>query len=131
MKRPSSLGIQLAFLPPFLYGFCNHIFKSFILHGLICTMCGHCFNLAIVPVIYYRRKYSEVKIHQPLCIFIASVKVLSAVGHDQADQRFQKLLTCLSHPPSYTCVRASTHLAPLEDIRQKLGEELKKVRTFI
>lgn len=53
-------------------------------------------------------------------------EVLAAVGHDQADQRFQKLLTCLSHPPSYTCVRASTHLAPLEDIRQKLGEELKK-----
>ncbi|XP_008301121.1 putative methyltransferase NSUN6 [Stegastes partitus] len=53
-------------------------------------------------------------------------EVLAAVGHQEADCRFQKLLTCLSHPPSYTCVRASTHLAPLEEIRHKLGEELKK-----
>ncbi|XP_023148079.2 tRNA (cytosine(72)-C(5))-methyltransferase NSUN6 isoform X2 [Amphiprion ocellaris] len=53
-------------------------------------------------------------------------EVLAAVGHQEADCRFQKLLTCLSHPPSYTCVRISTHLAPLEEIRHKLGEELKK-----
>ncbi|XP_033964553.1 tRNA (cytosine(72)-C(5))-methyltransferase NSUN6 isoform X1 [Pseudochaenichthys georgianus] len=53
-------------------------------------------------------------------------EVLAAVGHQEAESRFQRLLTCLSHPPSYTCVRASTHLAPLEEIRQKLGEELKK-----
>ncbi|KAL3040616.1 tRNA (cytosine(72)-C(5))-methyltransferase NSUN6 isoform X2 [Trematomus bernacchii] len=53
-------------------------------------------------------------------------EVLAAVGHQEAESRFQRLLTCLSHPPSYTCVRASTHLAPLEEIRHKLGEELKK-----
>ncbi|XP_042255254.1 tRNA (cytosine(72)-C(5))-methyltransferase NSUN6 isoform X1 [Thunnus maccoyii] len=53
-------------------------------------------------------------------------ELLAAVGHQEAECRFQKLLTCLSHPPSYTCVRASTHLAPLEEIRHELGEELKK-----
>ncbi|XP_022622931.1 putative methyltransferase NSUN6 isoform X1 [Seriola dumerili] len=53
-------------------------------------------------------------------------EVLDAVGHQEAERRFHKLLTCLSHPPSYTCVRASTHLASLEEIRLKLGEELKK-----
>ncbi|XP_019127153.2 putative methyltransferase NSUN6 isoform X1 [Larimichthys crocea] len=53
-------------------------------------------------------------------------EVLAAVGHQEAESRFQKLLTCLSHPPSYTCVRASTHLAPLEEIQHKLEEELKK-----
>lgn len=57
-------------------------------------------------------------------------QVLAAVGHKEADSRFQKLLTCLSHPPSYTCVRASTHLAPLEEIRLKLAEELAKVKSF-
>ncbi|XP_028425841.1 putative methyltransferase NSUN6 isoform X3 [Perca flavescens] len=56
-------------------------------------------------------------------------EVLAAVDHQEANCRFQKLLTCLSHPPSYTCVRASTHLAPLEEIRHKLGEELKKMCT--
>lgn len=50
------------------------------------------------------------------------------VGHQEAESRFQKLLTCLAHPPSYTCVRASTHLVPLEEIRLKLAEELKKVQ---
>nr|XP_020442077.1 putative methyltransferase NSUN6 [Monopterus albus]XP_020442078.1 putative methyltransferase NSUN6 [Monopterus albus] len=52
-------------------------------------------------------------------------EVLAAVGHEAAESRFQKLLSCLSHPPSYTCVRASTHLASLEEIRHKLGEELQ------
>ncbi|XP_040023038.2 tRNA (cytosine(72)-C(5))-methyltransferase NSUN6 isoform X1 [Gasterosteus aculeatus] len=53
-------------------------------------------------------------------------EVLAAVGHQVAESRFQKLLTCLSHPPSHTCIRASTHLAPLEEIRHKLAEELEK-----
>ncbi|KAF7669948.1 hypothetical protein LDENG_00105510 [Lucifuga dentata] len=53
-------------------------------------------------------------------------ELLAAVGCQEAESRFQKLLTCLSHPPSHTCVRASTHLAPLEEIRHKLAEELKK-----
>ncbi|KAJ0059776.1 hypothetical protein NL108_011266, partial [Boleophthalmus pectinirostris] len=52
--------------------------------------------------------------------------MLTAVGHQEAEQRFERLLTCLSHPPSHTCVRASTHLAPLEEIRQKLAQELNK-----
>lgn len=54
-------------------------------------------------------------------------ELLAAVGHQNAEQRFERLLTCLSHPPSHTCVRASTHLASLDEIRQRLGEELKKV----
>ncbi|XP_029384532.1 putative methyltransferase NSUN6 isoform X2 [Echeneis naucrates] len=53
-------------------------------------------------------------------------EVLAAVDRQEAESRFHKLLTCLSHPPSYTCVRASTHLSSLEEIRHKLGEELKK-----
>lgn len=57
--------------------------------------------------------------------------MLAAVGHQEAESRFQKLLTCLSHPPSYTCVRASTHLAPLEEIQHKLEEELKKVNLYL
>uniref|UniRef100_A0A1A7ZP04 NOP2/Sun domain family, member 6 n=1 Tax=Nothobranchius furzeri TaxID=105023 RepID=A0A1A7ZP04_NOTFU len=55
-------------------------------------------------------------------------EMLAAVGHQEAECRFQKLLTCLSHPPSYTCVRASTHLVPLEEIQRKLHEELKQTR---
>lgn len=65
------------------------------------------------------------------CPVSCCVQVLAAVGHQEAERRFQKLLSCLSHPPSYTCVRASTHLAPLEEIRHKLGEELQKVNPNI
>uniref|UniRef100_A0A3Q2UGV7 NOP2/Sun RNA methyltransferase 6 n=1 Tax=Fundulus heteroclitus TaxID=8078 RepID=A0A3Q2UGV7_FUNHE len=53
-------------------------------------------------------------------------EVSAAGGLQEAECRFQKLLACLSHPPSYTCVRASTHLAPLEDIGLRLTEELRK-----
>ncbi|XP_053268166.1 tRNA (cytosine(72)-C(5))-methyltransferase NSUN6 isoform X1 [Pleuronectes platessa] len=55
-----------------------------------------------------------------------NAEVLAAVGHQEAESRFHRLLTCLTHPPSYTCVRASTHLASLEEIRHKLGEALTK-----
>ncbi|XP_061614140.1 tRNA (cytosine(72)-C(5))-methyltransferase NSUN6 [Phyllopteryx taeniolatus] len=53
-------------------------------------------------------------------------ELLASIGHQEAERNFQMLLTCLSHPPSYTCVRASVHLAPQSEIRRKLGEELKK-----
>ncbi|XP_037550269.1 tRNA (cytosine(72)-C(5))-methyltransferase NSUN6 isoform X3 [Nematolebias whitei] len=53
-------------------------------------------------------------------------EAVAAVGHQEAELHFQRLLLCLSHPPSHTCVRASTHLAPLEEIRHELREELKK-----
>uniref|UniRef100_A0A3Q2PKH2 NOP2/Sun RNA methyltransferase 6 n=1 Tax=Fundulus heteroclitus TaxID=8078 RepID=A0A3Q2PKH2_FUNHE len=57
-------------------------------------------------------------------------EVSAAGGLQEAECRFQKLLACLSHPPSYTCVRASTHLAPLEDIGLRLTEELRKKRMY-
>lgn len=59
--------------------------------------------------------------------FPRRVQVLAAVGRQEAGDRFHRLLACLSHPPSYTCVRANTHVASVEEIRLKLGEELRKV----
>uniref|UniRef100_A0A3B3HK17 NOP2/Sun RNA methyltransferase 6 n=1 Tax=Oryzias latipes TaxID=8090 RepID=A0A3B3HK17_ORYLA len=50
------------------------------------------------------------------------------ISHQEVEHRFQNLLLCLSHPPLHTCVRASTHLAPLEEIRSKLQEELSQVK---
>lgn len=51
-------------------------------------------------------------------------ELLAVVEHQEAEQRFERLLTCLSHPPSHTCVRASTHLVSLDEIRQRLEKEL-------
>ncbi|XP_029979008.1 putative methyltransferase NSUN6 isoform X2 [Sphaeramia orbicularis] len=74
--------------------------------------------------------FPRISLKPEVCDHLKSIflnkELLAAVGHQEAESRFQRLLMCLSHPPSYTCVRASTHLAPLEDIRQKLGEELKR-----
>uniref|UniRef100_A0A3B5LVQ1 NOP2/Sun RNA methyltransferase 6 n=1 Tax=Xiphophorus couchianus TaxID=32473 RepID=A0A3B5LVQ1_9TELE len=53
-------------------------------------------------------------------------KEVTAVDTQEAESRFQKLLTCLSHPPSSTCVRASTHLSQMRHLflflkQQKCG----------
>ncbi|XP_053714615.1 tRNA (cytosine(72)-C(5))-methyltransferase NSUN6 isoform X1 [Synchiropus splendidus] len=53
-------------------------------------------------------------------------ELLAAVGQQEAESRFHDLLKCLSHPPSHTCVRVSTHLAPVDEIRLRLKDQLKK-----
>ncbi|XP_061877588.1 tRNA (cytosine(72)-C(5))-methyltransferase NSUN6 isoform X3 [Entelurus aequoreus] len=53
-------------------------------------------------------------------------ELLASAGPQKAQRHFETLLSCLSHPPSYTCVRASVHLAPLGEIQHKLYEELTK-----
>uniref|UniRef100_A0A672P675 SAM-dependent MTase RsmB/NOP-type domain-containing protein n=1 Tax=Sinocyclocheilus grahami TaxID=75366 RepID=A0A672P675_SINGR len=37
---------------------------------------------------------------------------------------FEALLSCLSHPPLFTCLRASTHLHSLQDIQHRLQRHL-------
>uniref|UniRef100_A0A8C7J641 NOP2/Sun RNA methyltransferase 6 n=2 Tax=Oncorhynchus TaxID=8016 RepID=A0A8C7J641_ONCKI len=67
------------------------------------------------------------EVHDYLRNVFINKEVLAAVSQGEAEQRFQRLLSCLSHPPALTCVRASTHLASLEEIQHRLGEELKQV----
>lgn len=45
-------------------------------------------------------------------------------GADEADLVFEALLCCLSHPPLFTCLRASTHLHSLQDIQRRLQQHL-------
>ncbi|KAL1270531.1 hypothetical protein QQF64_029547 [Cirrhinus molitorella] len=51
-------------------------------------------------------------------------ELLSESGADEADLEFEALLSCLSHPPLFTCLRASTHLHPLQDIQRRLEQHL-------
>uniref|UniRef100_A0A6Q2ZFT1 Uncharacterized protein n=1 Tax=Esox lucius TaxID=8010 RepID=A0A6Q2ZFT1_ESOLU len=67
------------------------------------------------------------EVHDYLRNVFSNKEVLAAVGQGEAEKRFQRLLSCLSHPPAITCVRTSTHLAPLEEIQHRLEEELKQV----
>ncbi|XP_073692963.1 tRNA (cytosine(72)-C(5))-methyltransferase NSUN6 [Garra rufa] len=51
-------------------------------------------------------------------------ELVSEIGADEADLVFEALLSCLSHPPLFTCLRASTHLHPLQDIQHRLEQHL-------
>ncbi|KAG5268039.1 hypothetical protein AALO_G00207550 [Alosa alosa] len=50
--------------------------------------------------------------------------LVSEVGEEVADREFEALLSSLSHPPSFTCVRVNTHLAPQQQIQHALQQEL-------
>ncbi|KAJ8279814.1 hypothetical protein COCON_G00068800 [Conger conger] len=57
-------------------------------------------------------------------------ELVAAVGQEEAESGFEELLCHLSHPPSFTCVRASTHLEPLDIIRERLLEELRQMSSY-
>jgi len=48
-------------------------------------------------------------------------------GADEADLVFEALRSCLSHPPLFTCLRASTHLHSLQHIQHRLQQHLAQV----
>ncbi|CAL8292224.1 unnamed protein product [Lota lota] len=66
------------------------------------------------------------EVHEHLKNVFLNKELLATVGQPEAESRFQRLLLCLSHPPRFTCVRVSTHLAPLQEIRRRLAEELQQ-----
>ncbi|XP_057191143.1 tRNA (cytosine(72)-C(5))-methyltransferase NSUN6 isoform X2 [Triplophysa rosa] len=49
------------------------------------------------------------------------------VGKEEAARAFEALLSCLSHPPMFTCVRVSTHLHTLTDIQHKLQQHVTQI----
>ncbi|GAB5573328.1 tRNA (cytosine(72)-C(5))-methyltransferase NSUN6 isoform X1 [Prionailurus iriomotensis] len=52
--------------------------------------------------------------------------VVSALGKQEAERRFETLLNHLSHPPSFTTVRVNTHLASVQHVKNLLLDELRK-----
>ncbi|XP_048856950.1 tRNA (cytosine(72)-C(5))-methyltransferase NSUN6 isoform X2 [Brienomyrus brachyistius] len=67
------------------------------------------------------------EVRQYLSNAFQNKELLTEVDEQEAEKKFEELLTYLSHPPGFTCVRASTHLESLETIREQLVEELQKV----
>lgn len=53
-------------------------------------------------------------------------EVVSALGKQEAERRFEALLHHLSHPPSFTTVRVNTHLASVQHVKNLLLDELRK-----
>ncbi|KAA0723845.1 putative methyltransferase NSUN6 [Triplophysa tibetana] len=54
-------------------------------------------------------------------------EVVCEVGKEEAARAFEALLSCLSHPPMFTCVRVSTHLHTLTDIQHKLQQHVTQI----
>ncbi|XP_035269886.1 tRNA (cytosine(72)-C(5))-methyltransferase NSUN6 isoform X1 [Anguilla anguilla] len=57
-------------------------------------------------------------------------ELVAAVGHEEAESRFDELLCHLSHPPSFTCVRVSTHMETADAIRERLRAELRQMSCY-
>ncbi|XP_036698042.1 tRNA (cytosine(72)-C(5))-methyltransferase NSUN6 isoform X2 [Balaenoptera musculus] len=53
-------------------------------------------------------------------------EVVSALGKEEAERKFETLLHKLSHPPSFTTVRVNTHLASVQHVKNLLFDELQK-----
>ncbi|XP_027632038.1 putative methyltransferase NSUN6 isoform X1 [Tupaia chinensis] len=53
-------------------------------------------------------------------------KILSVLGKQEAERKYETLLNHLSHPPSFTTVRVNTHLASVQQVKSLLLDELQK-----
>ncbi|XP_043920576.1 tRNA (cytosine(72)-C(5))-methyltransferase NSUN6 [Protopterus annectens] len=53
-------------------------------------------------------------------------ELVSTLGVQEVERRFESLLVCLSHPPAFTTVRINTHLISVESAKQLLTDELEK-----
>ncbi|XP_042636278.1 tRNA (cytosine(72)-C(5))-methyltransferase NSUN6 [Orycteropus afer afer] len=53
-------------------------------------------------------------------------EVVTFLGKQEAERKFETLLNHLSHPPSFTTVRVNTHLASIQHVKNLLLEELQK-----
>lgn len=56
-----------------------------------------------------------------------SFQIVSALGKQEAERKFETLLNNLSHPPSFTTVRVNSHLASVQHVKNLLFDELQKV----
>lgn len=55
-------------------------------------------------------------------------ELITALGTQEAEKKYQSLLSHLSHPPAFTTVRVNTHLASVKHVKKLLFEEIQKAR---
>ncbi|NWH88203.1 NOP2 methyltransferase, partial [Aegithalos caudatus] len=53
-------------------------------------------------------------------------ELITALGTQEAENKYQSLLNHLSHPPAFTSVRVNTHLASVKHVKNLLFEEIQK-----
>ncbi|XP_012516349.1 PREDICTED: putative methyltransferase NSUN6 [Propithecus coquereli] len=58
-------------------------------------------------------------------------EVVSALGEQEAERKFETLLKHLSHPPSFTTVRVNTNLTSVQHVKNLLLDELQKAGSAV
>ncbi|NWI99082.1 NOP2 methyltransferase, partial [Crypturellus undulatus] len=53
-------------------------------------------------------------------------ELTAALGTQEAESRYQSLLSHLSHPPAFTTVRVNTHLASVKHVKSLLFDEIQQ-----
>ncbi|XP_074122899.1 tRNA (cytosine(72)-C(5))-methyltransferase NSUN6 isoform X1 [Sminthopsis crassicaudata] len=53
-------------------------------------------------------------------------EIVTVLGAQEAERKFETLLSYLSHPPAFTTVRVNTHLASVKHVKDLLLEEINK-----
>lgn len=53
-------------------------------------------------------------------------EIVSTLGKQEAERKFETLLNHLSHPPSFTTVRVNTHLGSVQHVKNMVSDELQK-----
>ncbi|XP_036453519.1 tRNA (cytosine(72)-C(5))-methyltransferase NSUN6 isoform X1 [Colossoma macropomum] len=76
-------------------------------------------NMNVFPQIALRPEVQEY-LHN----VYTNKELVAELGQEEAERVFRSLLSCLSHPPSLTCLRASTHMYSLQDIQYRLEQHL-------
>ncbi|XP_017328460.1 tRNA (cytosine(72)-C(5))-methyltransferase NSUN6 isoform X1 [Ictalurus punctatus] len=80
-------------------------------------------NKSVFPQIALRSEVQEY-LHN----VYTNKELVSELGKEEAESVFDSLLSCLSHPPTLTCLRASTHIHTLQDIQHRLEQHLAQQR---
>ncbi|KAJ7408300.1 putative methyltransferase NSUN6 [Pitangus sulphuratus] len=73
-----------------------------------------------------RRDRPGIGVEEYLTKVFSNNELITALGTQEAENKYQSLLSRLSHPPSFTTVRVNTHLASVKHVKKLLFEEIQK-----
>ncbi|XP_009671974.2 tRNA (cytosine(72)-C(5))-methyltransferase NSUN6 isoform X2 [Struthio camelus] len=77
--------------------------------------------MAFFPKISFQHEVEE-----HLSKVFRNSELITDLGTQEAESRYQSLLRHLSHPPAFTTVRVNTHLASVKHVKNLLFEEIQK-----
>ncbi|NXX48059.1 NOP2 methyltransferase, partial [Tricholaema leucomelas] len=77
--------------------------------------------MSFFPKVSFQREVEEY-----LTKVFRNNELITALGTQEVERKYQSLLNHLSHPPRFTTVRVNTHLASVGEVKKLLFEEIQK-----